>query len=282
MAPPSSPADASKNLHPMKTNARPILRPTTKLVCLTLVLLAGALAARAGTGVGVKPIPGATMLLDGSRSMLDSKWTYWKGPGFASSLPIQWKIVPDPVDPGTVVMTDDPAAAGGKYGAADIVTLQEFRDFRLHIEFLIAKPGGNSGVYLQNRYEIQVLDGDKTSHGMGAVINETESPYHAYRGVGKWNAYDLVFRAARFKDGKRVEKAMVTLYFNGEKVHRNQTISQVWGGPKSGIDGGNDGGKGITDTPGGLKLQCEGHEVLYRNAWIKELDLTQPDTDFTE
>ena len=81
------------------------------------------------------------------------------------------------------------------------------------------KPGGNSGVYLQNRYEIQVFDGDKTKHGMGAVINETESPYHAYNGVGKWNAYDIVFRAARFKDGKRVEKAMVTMYFNGKKVH---------------------------------------------------------------
>ena len=49
---------------------------------------------------------------------------------------------------------------------------QEFRDFRLHVEFLIMRPGGNSGVYLQNRYEIQVLDGDSTSHGMAAVINE--------------------------------------------------------------------------------------------------------------
>ena len=115
---------------------------------------------------------------------------------------------------------------------------------------------------------------------MAAVINETESPYHAYRGVGTWNAYDLIFRAARFENGKRTEKAMVTLYFNGNKVHRNQTISQVWGGPNSGIDGGNDGGKGITDTPGGLKLQCEGHDVRYRNAWIQVLDLDQPDTDF--
>ena len=48
------------------------------------------------------------------------------------------------------------------------------------------------------------------------------------------------------------------------------------------IDGGNNGGKGITDTPGGLKLQCEGHEVLYRNIWIKKLNLTESDTDFDE
>lgn len=238
------------------------------------------LAAPQGVGVGAKPVAGAQVYFDGTRKMLDDKWTYWQGPGYASSLPVKWKIVDDPVDQGTVMMTYDPAAAGGKYGTADLVTKQEFRDFRLHVEFLIMAPGGNSGVYLQNRYEIQVLDGDKTSHGMGAVINETESPYHAYNGVGKWNAYDIVFRAARFKDGKRVEKARVTMYFNGVKVHTNQEISQVWGGPKSGIDGGNDGGKGITDTPGGLKLQCEGHDVRYRNIWIKELDLQGADTDF--
>lgn len=236
----------------------------------------------AGIGVGAPPLPGAEVIIDGSRKMLDEKWTYWQGPRFSSSLPIKWKIVDDPVDKGTVVMTDDPAAAGGKYGAADIVTKKAYRDFRLHIEFLVMKPGGNSGVYLQNRYEIQVLDGDKTKHGMGAVINETDAPYHAYNGVGKWNAYDIVFRAARFKDGKRVEKAMVTMYFNGIKVHTNQTINQVWGGANSGIDGGNDGGRGITDTPGGLKLQCEGHDVRYRNAWIKELELAEPDTDFKE
>jgi len=234
----------------------------------------------ADVGVGAKPISGAEVIIDGTRQTLDEKWVYWEGPGFKSAMPIKWKIVDDPVDKGTVLMTDDRAADGGKYGAADIVTKKSYRDFRLHIEFLIAKPGGNSGVYLQNRYEIQVFDGDKTKHGMGAVINETESPYHLYKGIGKWNAYDIVFRGARFKDGKLAEKAMVTMFFNGEKVHRNQKINQVWGGANSGLDGGNDGGKGITDTPGGLKLQCEGSDVRYRNAWIKELDLKEANTDF--
>ena len=233
------------------------------------------------TGVGAKPVEGAEVIFDGTRKMLDEKWTYWKGPRFASELPIKWKIVKDPVDEGTVLMTDDPAAAGGKYGAADIVTKKKYEDFRLHVEFLISKEGGNSGVYLQNRFEIQVLDGDKTKHGMGAVINETESPYDSYLGVGKWNAYDIVFRAARFgDDGKLSEKPQVTMYFNGKKVHKEVTINQVWGGPNSGLDGGNDGGKGITDQPGGLKLQCEGHDVRYRNIWIKELELDDKETDF--
>ena len=255
-----------------------LLIAVTTILTLTATL---ALPAADNTGVGAKPVKGAEIILDGSRKMLDEKWTYWKGPRFSSSLPIKWKVVDDPVDAGkTVIQTDDPAARGGRYGTADVVTKKKYRDFRLHIEFLVMKKRGNSGVYLQNRYEIQVLDGDKTKHGMGAVINETESPYHAYNGVGKWNSYDIVFRAARFKDGKLSEKALVSMYFNGKKVHTNVTINKVWGGANSGLDGGNKGGAGITDVPGGLKLQCEGHDVRYRNTWIKELDLKKADTDF--
>jgi hypothetical protein len=81
-------------------------------------------------------------------------------------------------------------------------------------------------------------------------------------------------------DLELVEKRFVSMYFNGIKVHTNVTINQVHGGPNSGVDGGNDGGKGITDSPQGLKLQCEGHDVRYRNIWIKKLDLAKADTDF--
>lgn len=231
-------------------------------------------------GVGAAPPDGADILIDGTRELLDATWTYWQGPRFSSSLPIKWKLVDDPVNGGKVLMSHDPAAAGGKYGAADIVTKKKYRDFRLHIEFLVPNKGGNSGVYLQNRYEIQVLDGDPGKHGMAAVINEAAGPYHAYRGTGKWNAYDIMFRAARFEDGQLTEKALVTMYFNGVKAHTNHRIQKVWGGPNSGIDGGNQGGAGITDVPGGLKLQCEGHDVLFRNAWIEALHIEQPDTDF--
>ncbi len=257
---------------------------TPRLFPILALALAAVLpsTAPADIGVGAKPLPGAEVFIDGSRAMLDEKWIYWEGPGFKSAMPIKWSIVDDPVDSGTVVLTDDRAADGGRFGAADIVTKKQFRDFRLHIEFLVMKPGGNSGVYLQNRHEIQILDGDLGKHGMAAVINEAEAPFNAYNGTGKWNAYDITFRAARFADGKRTEKALVTIYFNGKKIHTNQPINQVWGGQNSGIDGGKDGGKGITDTPGGLKLQCEGHDVRYRNTWIKELDLKEADTDFKE
>lgn len=254
---------------------------TVRWALLFTAVSAGvALTAKEPVGVGAKVPKGAEVLFDGSRKMLDEKWIYWEGPRLAATMPIKWAIEKDPAGPGTVVNTNDPAGAGGKYGAADIVTKETFRDFRLHVEFYVSKPGGNSGVYLQNRYEIQIFDGDTTKHGLGAVINESPSPYKLYTGPGHWNAYDIQFRAARFEGGKRTEPAMVTLYLNGKKAHTNQTISQVWGGPNSGIDGGNDDGKGITDTPGGIKLQAEGHDVFYRNIWISKLDLKQANTDF--
>jgi len=252
------------------------------IAVLTLYFMSvgAVLSQKEKTGVGTKASKNSEVIFDGSRKMLDEKWTYWEGPRFSSELPIKWEIVNDPVDKGSVVNSNDPNAVGGKYGTADIVTKKTYRDFRLHVEFFVSHPGGNSGVYLQNRYEIQVLDGDTTKHGMGAVINETPSPYFAYNGVGKWNAYDIKFRAARFKNEVRTEKALVTMYFNGQKVHINVPINQVWGGPNSGLDGGNDNGKGITNTPGGLKLQAEGHDVLYRNIWIEELNFDKADTDF--
>ena len=86
-------------------------------------------------GVGAKPPKGAEVYFDGSRKMLDERWTYWKGPRFAGELPVKWTIVKDPVDKGTVLNANDPTAAGGKYGTADLVTKKEFRDFRAHALF---------------------------------------------------------------------------------------------------------------------------------------------------
>lgn len=252
-----------------------------KNIALTLILfLIISLNSIAQVGIGVERPQGAEVLFDGSREMLDEKWTYWDGPRLAAQLPIKWEIVDDPIDPGTAMSSNDPAGAGGKYGAADIVTKKEFEDFRLHVEFLVKEEGGNSGVYLQNRYEIQILDGDYGIHGMAAIINEHLPSQEAYNGTGKWNAYDINFRAARFEGGELTEKARVTIYFNGKKIHEDKEIQQVWGGPNSGIDGGNDGGKGITDRPGGIKLQAEGYHVLYRNIWIQEKELTDKNTDF--
>src|SRR5690606_11649451 len=101
---------------------RPMHLRRTVSIGFTLPLLAacarGGPSAGADLGVGAAPPPGAEVLFDGTREMLDEKWTYWEGPRLASALPIKWQIVEDPVDGGTVLMTSDPAAAGGLYGAA--------------------------------------------------------------------------------------------------------------------------------------------------------------------
>src|SRR5829696_9037584 len=129
--------------------------PKQPMKLLTSVLLAAALSLtacssmRSGSsgkiGLGARAPRGAEVIIDGTRTTLDDKWTYWEGPRFASSLPIKWKIVEDPVDGGMCLQTDDRAADGGKYGAADIVTKKAYRDFRLHLEFLVTAPKGNSG-----------------------------------------------------------------------------------------------------------------------------------------
>src|SRR4051812_33734514 len=108
------------------------------------LVFAGALtimtSSRAAVGIGSAPVSAAEMTIDGTRATLDAKWTYWRGPAFASSLPIKWKIVDDPIDQGSVLMSYDPAATEGTYGRADIVTKKEYRDFRLHLEFLVMQP----------------------------------------------------------------------------------------------------------------------------------------------
>ena len=94
-------------------------------------------------GIGAKAPSDAEVFFDGTREMLDEKWTYWEGPRFSSELPIKWKVVDDPVDKGMVMNSNDPTAVGGKYGTADVVTKKPYRDFRLHVEFLVEKEGGN-------------------------------------------------------------------------------------------------------------------------------------------
>lgn len=237
--------------------------------------------AAAQIGVGAQAPADAEVLFDGTRESLDANWEYWEGPCFVSSMPIKWNVVKNHFEDGEgmALSTKDPYS--DTYGQADIVTKVKPRDFRLHVEFLIPRGGGNSGVYLDNRYEMQVVEGEEGPHGMAAVINEKEAPYELFNGLQMWNAYDIQFRGARFdENGSRSERAMVTMYFNGEKVHENVPINQVWGGVCSALDGGNDGGRTVTPGPGGVKLQAEGHDVRYRNIWLREMSFDEPDTDF--
>ncbi len=76
---------------------------------LLILSLATSTSTSAQIGLGAKAPKGAEILFDGSRKMLDAKWTYWKGPRLSAELPIKWQIVNDPVDGDSVLNSKDPA-----------------------------------------------------------------------------------------------------------------------------------------------------------------------------
>lgn len=108
---------------------------------LFIALLTTQVNAQNNTGVGAKPPKDAEVYFDGTRQMLDKKWTYWQGPGFEAELPVKWEIVKDPVDGGTVMNSNDPTSAGGKYGSADLVTKKSFVIFAFMLSFLLPIKG---------------------------------------------------------------------------------------------------------------------------------------------
>jgi hypothetical protein len=234
--------------------------------------------------IGAPPVYGSIVLFDGLRATLDAEWRHWMGTyrktnGLAPT-PITWLFVKDPVDTGMTMET----CCRIQWGDEDLITKRVFRDFQAHIEFnLVSAPrvgGGNpgpanSGVYLQSLYEIQIKDDygvdSLGNHDAGGILNEVAAPRNEARPRGQWQAYDITFRAARFQNGVRSEKARVTLYWNGKLVHLDkETANEHAVGVSS---------DSLTDTPKGLKLQSEGHDVRFRNVWLKELDLKAPSTN---
>ncbi len=127
---------------------------------------------------------------------------------------------------------------------------------------------GNSGLFLMGRYEIQVLDSYENrtyADGQAAALYGQQPPLvNACRPPGEWQAYDVVFRAPRFKDGELASPARVTVFHNGVLVH--------------------DGAELIGATThravakyaphaaeGPLRLQDHGNPTRYRNIWVRRL-----------
>jgi hypothetical protein len=147
---------------------------------------------------------------------------------------------------------------------------RKFRDFRLHIEFRTPyKPRaggqgrGNSGCYLQKRYEIQILDSfglEGKSNECGGVYKVKAPDVNMCLPPLSWQTYDVDFRAARFDEkGKKTKNAVATIRHNGFVIHKDLEIPRSTGG-------------GIRESadPGPLYLQGHGNPVRFRNIWILE------------
>jgi hypothetical protein len=149
-------------------------------------------------------------------------------------------------------------------------TKRKFQAFHLHVEFLLPfKPfargqaRGNSGVYLQDRYEVQVLD----SFGLKGENNECGGIYSRVKPKLnmcfpplQWQTYDADFTPAQFgADGKKIKNAVATVKHNGVIIHENQEI-----------EGSTGGGQKEMPEPGAIQLQGHGNPVFFRNVWIVE------------
>ncbi len=164
-------------------------------------------------------------------------------------------------------------------GTGDIVSDRKFTDFYLHLEWMepdmpwaSGQGKGNSGVYLQGRYEIQVLD----SHGIsppgrgdcGAIYDQFAPLTNACKPPLQWQSYDVVFRAARTDEsGKVKERARLTVFQNGIVIHNNVEVLGPTGGAMDDKVG----------EPGPLLLQDHGNPVKYRNVWVVPLPLKGAD-----
>jgi len=160
----------------------------------------------------------------------------------------------------------------------DILTKKEFGDFQLHIEWQIpvnitgeSQARGNSGIFLQDKYEIQVLDNYKSEtyvNGQAAsVYKQTPPLVNAMRKPGEWNVYDIIYKAPTFtEDGKYRTHPTVTVIHNGVLVQNNTIIigtTEYIGFPKV-----------IPHGKGPIRLQSHGdpsEPISFRNIWIREL-----------
>lgn len=154
----------------------------------------------------------------------------------------------------------------------DVCTKELFTDCQLHVEFwlpLMADCKGqaraNSGVYLQGRYEVQVLDSyelDSKDDDCGGIYRRAAPMVNASRPPEQWQTYDIFFIAPKFNEkGVKTECARISVVHNGVWIHHNLEIHEPTGGE---IDHN-------FAEPGPILLQDHGNTVRYRNIWAREL-----------
>ena len=251
---------------------------TIRMMAASVVFLGGAL---------LSLVPGVAS----QQSQADPKLTeVWEPvprvvtPGIGAAAPSDAIVLFDGTDLSEWQGTEGGPArwsvAGGAFtvvkGTGNIRTTRAFGDAQLHIEWRApaevegeGQDRGNSGVFFQGQYEVQVLDSYENPtyvNGQAASVYKQHIPFvNASRKPGEWQSYDIVFRAPRFaEDGSLLTPAYFTVFHNGVLVQHNAEV------------------KGITVNRGApyyekhdpklpLMLQDHGSPVSFRNVWIREL-----------
>jgi hypothetical protein len=155
-------------------------------------------------------------------------------------------------------------------GGGNIITKDKFAGtFKLHVEFRVpyeptnkGQGRGNSGVYVQGRYEVQILDSyglEPKNNECGAIYEVAAPKVNACKAPTIWQSYDIDFTAPVYRDGKKVEPAKMSVVHNGIKIHENVSIP---------VDNTRAGLGGDPATPGPIMLQDHGNPVQFRNVWI--------------
>lgn len=161
-------------------------------------------------------------------------------------------------------------------GTGNIKTRQEFGDVQLHIEWRTPEEidgegqgRGNSGVFLQEMYEIQVLDSwqnETYSNGQAGSVYKQKAPdVNVSKAPGEWQSYDIIFEAPRFdEDDSLIKPAYVTVLHNGVLIHHRVEIE----GPTEYI-----GLPKYESHPNKLPIVLQDHTnpVSFRNIWVREL-----------
>lgn len=160
-------------------------------------------------------------------------------------------------------------------GTGVIKTKQQFEDFQLHIEWRTpaevkgeSQGRGNSGIFMQEYYELQVLDNynNRTySNGQAGSFYKQRIPLvNACKKPGEWQTYDVIWTAPRFnEDGSVQSRARATVLQNGVLVQNNVELdgpTQYIGKPSY-----------VKHGPKSIALQDHGNPVSYRNIWIRSL-----------
>jgi hypothetical protein len=206
---------------------------------------------RSSPTLGAKPPANAIVLFNGSN--LDG-WAKKNGKEWlAEDGPAKWKLA----DGGVVEVVP---------GADCIITHQKFGDCHLHVEFRNLGAPCNSGVFFQDRYELNINEtyGETTGTPNAGFDNCTD---HAEPHIRPsfpplaWQTFDVDFRAPRFDaNGQKIEKARATVLFNGVKIYDQQPLDVPHGAARR-----------LGEAPKGpLMLQEHGMPLQFRNIWLTE------------